>query len=53
LKLGGRSKDAENFVDQLKSEGESVYSYQTPASVVNSGSVNNGKLPPAMIATEP
>lgn len=53
LKLGGRLKDAEIFVDQLKSEGENVNSFQSPASVVQGGSVSSNKLPPATIATEP
>ncbi len=53
LKLGGRLKDAEIFVDQLKSEGENVNSFQTPSSVVQGGSVSSSKLPPSTIATEP
>ncbi|XP_046447196.1 coatomer subunit delta-like [Daphnia pulex] len=53
LKLGGRLKDAEIFVDQLKSEGENVNSFQSPASVVQGGSVSSNKLPPSTIATEP
>ena len=52
LKLGGRLKDAENFVDQLKSEGEHVNSYQAPSAGLG-GSVTNNKLPPATISTEP
>jgi len=48
LKLGGRSKDAENFVDQLKSEGEHVTSTVLPSSAP----VTNSKLPPATILTE-
>ena len=53
LKLGGRLKDAEIFVDQLKSEGENVNSFQTPSSAVQGGSVSSSKLPPSTIATEP
>lgn len=48
LKLGGRSKDAENFVDQLKSEGEHVTSPLLPSSAP----VTSNKLPPATILTE-
>lgn len=53
LKLGGRLKDTENFVDQLKSEGEHVVnSYQAP-SISQGSSMSNTKLPPSTIATEP
>ena len=54
LKLGGRLKDAENFVDQLKSEGEHVVnSYQAPSSINQGSSNSSAKLPPSTIATEP
>lgn len=43
MKLGGKSKDVENFVDQLKSEGEIV---QMPA--INKPAVLTGKLPLSM-----
>lgn len=52
LKLGGRLKDAESFVDQLKSEGENVNAYITPTSAAQS-SVTNSKLPTPSIPTEP
>ena len=53
LKLGGRLKDAENFVDQLKSEGEHVNSNVTSAAVVKGGPISNNKIPSSTIATEP
>lgn len=36
MKLGGKGKDVESFVDQLKSEGETVIA-QTPNSISQSG----------------
>lgn len=33
LKLGGKNRDADTFVDQLKSEGEKVVANPTPAAV--------------------
>lgn len=35
LKLGGKSRDVESFVDQLKSEGERVQPISQPANSVN------------------
>lgn len=35
LKLGGKNRDADTFVDQLKSEGEKVVSNPTPATVAS------------------
>lgn len=35
LKLGGKSRDVESFVDQLKSEGERVAPVSQPANSVN------------------
>lgn len=32
MKLGGKSKDVDSFVDQLKSEGEHVSSGEAPRS---------------------
>jgi len=49
LKLGGRLKDTENFVDQLKSEGEHVNSNLLPSTAVT---MSSNKLPPATISTE-
>lgn len=49
LKLGGRLKDAENFVDLLKSEGETVNSNQPSTAVT----LSSNKLPPATISTDP
>ena len=46
-------KDAENFVDQLKSEGEHVNSNVTSAAVVKGGPISNNKIPSSTIATEP
>lgn len=35
LKLGGKSKDVDSFVDQLKSEGEKISNLTTTATGVN------------------
>jgi len=53
LKLGGRQKDTENFVDQLKSEGEHVVNSNVTSAIVKGGPLINNKIPATTIATEP
>lgn len=45
LKLGGKSKDVDSFVDQLKSEGEKI-STLSVASANTSSSVTRAKPQP-------
>ena len=37
MKLGGKSKDVDSFVDQLKSEGENVASDSSRISLISGG----------------
>ena len=53
LKLGGRLKDTENFVDLLKSEGEHVINSSVASAAVKREPLANNKIPASTIATEP
>lgn len=48
MKLGGKSRDVDSFVDQLKEEGENVVSTPLPASGAKPTSIA-----PQIINTEP
>ena len=49
MKLGGKSKDVDSFVDQLKSEGETVASEANAAR----SSLVSGKQTTKMVANQP
>lgn len=51
MKLGGKTKDVDSFVDQLKNEGEKIANV-TPASVAASNPVAK-KLATPSVPTEP
>lgn len=48
MKLGGKSRDVDSFVDQLKEEGENVVSTPLPAAGSKAVSIT-----PQIINTEP
>jgi hypothetical protein len=45
MKLGGKSKDVDSFVDQLKSEGESVVAEPTVNRSIGGGGIPKANVP--------
>jgi len=45
MKLGGKSKDVDSFVDQLKSEGESVIAEPTSNRSIGGGGIPKANVP--------
>ena len=44
LKLGGKSKDVDSFVDQLKNEGESITSLEPSSSAATGSAAARAKM---------